>query len=298
MADELFIGIDGGGTKCRARIRDIRGTLVGEGVGGPANARLDPALVMGSILTASRQAAASAGLAEGDLAGAHAGFGVAGAGLSSAAAALLAQPHPFASVTIERDAYAAWLGAHAGADGAILILGTGSCGLAIVGGVETWVSGWGAEVSDEASGNWIGREAIRRALWAQDGRAAHGTLSRAVMARFEDDPEKAIAFATTARPGDYGAFAALVLAHADALDGLALTVLGEAAADAGRIMKRLVEAGAQRICLLGGLAEPLAAWLPPPLRAHVTPARGDALDGAILMAQRAQGGDLTRAVGR
>ena len=45
MTDLLFLGIDGGGTKCRARLRNAQGDLLGEGTGGPSNIRLDPELV-------------------------------------------------------------------------------------------------------------------------------------------------------------------------------------------------------------------------------------------------------------
>ena len=41
---------------------------------------------------------------------------------------------PFASIVLETDAYIAWLGAHQAEDGGIVILGTGSCGLAVIGG--------------------------------------------------------------------------------------------------------------------------------------------------------------------
>ena len=284
MANALFIGIDGGGTQCRARLRDAAGRIFGEGVGGPANARLDPALVMGSILAAARAAAGAAGLEESALERAHAGFGLAGANLKSACTRLLGEPHPFASVSIETDAYAAWLGAHGGADGAILILGTGSCGFAAVGGRQFYVGGWGAEVSDEASGMWIGREAVRRSLWAHDGRAAMSPLAEAVLARFGGGPEGVIAFTTTARPADYGRLVPLVLDHAGRRDPLALALLAEAATDAARIMTRLLDAGAPSVCLLGGMAEPLSAWLPPPLKRCLSNPRGDAMDGALLMA--------------
>lgn len=286
-ADALFIGIDGGGTTCRARIRNAAGTLVGEGVGGPANVRLDPALVMNSILTASRAAAQAAGLDEAALAGAAAGLGLAGAAMKSACARLLCEPHPFAATAIETDAYAAWLGAHAGADGAILIVGTGSCGLAVVGGRQVYVGGWGAEVSDEASGMWIGREAIRRALWVLDGRAPASALAAAVLARFDGSAERVVAFATTARPADYGRFVPLVFEHASRRDPLAVAILSQAAADAARIIMRLVDVGAPTVCLLGGLAAPLGEWLPPPVRATLAEPQGDALEGAILMARQA-----------
>ena len=288
MADALFIGIDGGGTTCRARLRDTAGTTLGEGVGGPANVRLDPALVMGSILTASTAAARAAGLADDALQRAHAGLGLAGANQKSSCARLLREPHPFASVAIETDAYAAWLGAHDGADGAILIMGTGSCGLAVVGGRQVYVSGWGAEVSDEASGMALGREAIRRSLWAYDGRAAMTPLAEAVLGQFGRSAERIVEFATTARPADYGRFVPLVFEHAALREPLALALVSEAAADAALIITRLLDVGAPSVCLLGGLAEPLSAWLPPPLKARLSAPRGDAMDGALLMARQAQ----------
>ena len=107
--------------------------LLGEGTGGPSNIRLDPDLVWNSILTACREALAQAGLHESDLRRIHAGMGAAGAGQTSAVERLLSRAHPFASFEIETDAHTAWLGAFNGGDGAILIVGTGSCGY---GGVE------------------------------------------------------------------------------------------------------------------------------------------------------------------
>ena len=285
MAEALFIGIDGGGTTCRARIRDAAGTKLGEGTGGPANVRLDPALVMRSILDASRAAAQAAGLTEADLRRTHAGFGLAGAGQKEDCRRLLAQPHPFASVAIETDAYASWLGAHGGEDGAILICGTGSCGLAVVGGRQFYVSGWGAEVSDEASGMMIGREAIRRTLWTYDGRAAMTPLAEAILARFDNNPEQIVTFATGAKPADFARLVPLVLEQAGRRDPLGLALLSEAAADAGRMILRLLDVGAPSVCLIGGLAGALETWLPPPIRARLAEPKGDAMDGAILMAR-------------
>jgi glucosamine kinase len=287
MPDPLLIGIDGGGTQCRARLCDMAGRVLGEGAGGPANVRLEPTLVMQSILTASREAVAAAGLAEAELARAHAGFGLAGAALKSACDRLMAEPNPFASIAIETDTYAAWLGACQGKDGAVLVVGTGSSGLAVVGGRPFEVGGWGAEVSDESSGQWIGREAIRRALWAYDGRAAPTPLAEAVLARLGGTAEGVIAFATTARPSDYAAFAPLVFEYAENRDSLALAIVTQAAADAVRIITRLLDVGAPSVCLIGGLAEALAAWLPLSLRERLAAPRGDALDGAVLMARRA-----------
>lgn len=289
MPDDLFIGIDGGGTNCRARLADAAGVALGEGHGGPANARLDSKLVMQSILTAAHGAVKTAGLAENDLARAHAGFGLAGGAQKAECAKLLAEPNPFASIVIQTDAYASWLGAFGGKDGAILIMGTGSNGIAMVGGQEFQVSGWGGEISDEASGNWVGREAIRRSLWSQDGRAPMTPLAAAVLARFNDSGEAIADFAKTARPTDFASLFPLVLEHAERCDPLGLALMQEAARDAARMILRLVEFGAPSVCLIGSVAEKLTPWLPPPFRARVSPPKGDALDGAILMARRARG---------
>ena len=39
-AGPLFVGVDGGGTGCRARIEDAEGCLLGTGIAGPAALRI------------------------------------------------------------------------------------------------------------------------------------------------------------------------------------------------------------------------------------------------------------------
>src|SRR6476469_5889936 len=80
---------------------------------------------------------------------AHTPMGLAGAGIKSARDGLRSKLSPFASLVLETDAYIAWLGAHQAENGGIVILGTGSCGLAVIGGRRVAVGGYGAEVSDE-----------------------------------------------------------------------------------------------------------------------------------------------------
>ena len=136
----LFIGIDGGASFCRARIRDMQRYLLGEGWGGPANIHLDLIVAAQSIRAASKAAVRAAGLDERSLHRAHAGLGLAGAGIKSASDGLHSKLGPFASVVLETDAYIAWLGAHRAADGGIVIPGTGSCGLAVVNGQRITVA--------------------------------------------------------------------------------------------------------------------------------------------------------------
>ena len=287
MPKQFFIGLDGGATSCRARIRDMDGNLLGEGKGGPANIHSDLPLAKESIRTATKSALAAAGLDEGSLKRAHAGLGLAGAGLKTASDRLLSELTCFASVELETDAYVAWLGAHQGGDGGIAILGTGSCGLAIVKDRSITVAGWGPEVSDEAGGQRMGREALRRTLWAYDGRAEETGLSAAILTRFNWEPAKIVSFAARASSADYARFAPLIFKYASAEDALAIALVNEAAEAAVNIIDRLLAAGAPAVSLIGGLAEPLLPWLPPRLSDFITPPQSDPVDGAILMARRA-----------
>ena len=287
MSKQLFIGIDGGASVCRARIRDMQGNLLGEGCGGPANICSDLALAVRSIRAASEAAGRSAGLHELSLHSAHVGLGLAGAGIKSARDGLRSKLSPFASVVLETDAYIAWLGAHQAADGGIVILGTGSCGLAVINGQRTAVGGYGAEISDEAGGQRMGREALRRALWAFDGRADRTELSTAILERFDWDPAKIVCFASTATPADYAELAPLVLEYASRDDPLAIAIVREAADAATRIIERLKDVGCPAISLIGGLAALLTEWLVPHVRSHLSAPQSDPLDGAILMARRA-----------
>jgi glucosamine kinase len=286
MSESLYLGIDGGGTKCRARLRDGQGNLLGEGVGGSANIRLDPDLVWTSLLTAGRAAVAEGGLSEADLGRIHVGLGAAGAGQSSAVERLMSRPHPFASFHIETDAHTAWLGAFGGHDGAILIVGTGSCGYGMVQGRSLYVGGWGYEISDEGSGAAIGRDLLRRAIWAHDGRIARTPLADEVWREFEDDPEVLVDWVGHARPSDYARFAPVVLSHARKRDPLGVALMEEAASGIGRIATRLLDLGAPGLCLFGGLAEPLRPWMPPTVRDAIVPPASDAMDGAILLARQ------------
>jgi glucosamine kinase len=141
MAKPFFLGVDGGATSCRARIRDMDGSLLGEGESGPANIHSNFPLAIESIRLACQAAIRCAGLEQQSLQHSHAGLGLAGAGMKNACDRLLSEKLPFASMMLDTDAYVAWLGAHQGGDGAIVILGTGSCGLALINGRRIGVAG-------------------------------------------------------------------------------------------------------------------------------------------------------------
>jgi glucosamine kinase len=286
MTGRLFIGVDGGGSKTRARLRDEAGNLLGEAVAGAGNARLGDAAFV-EILKACRGAVAAAGLGEADLERIHAGFGLAGTQQDPDRQSVLDRPNPFASLVVDTDAYASYLGAFRGEDGAILILGTGAGGLAMVKGRRLNVVGWGADIADDGSGMAIGRLAIRRSLWALEGMAPLTPLADEILDEFNRKAADAVMWAGTAIPGDYARFAPRVFDHAAKGDALAIWVLHDCAADAAMIIRRLLELGAPKVAMIGGVFPPLFQWLPDDVKPHLIEPQGDAMDGAILMAERA-----------
>ncbi|MCP4380708.1 MAG: N-acetylglucosamine kinase, partial [Hyphomicrobiales bacterium] len=279
MKEPLFIGVDGGATRTRARLCDPDGDKLGEATAGAGNARLKEAAIT-EILAACRGAAEDAGLDETDLSRVHAGLGLAGTQQAWDRDYVLAQPLPFASVEVNTDAYTALLGAHGGQDGAILIVGTGFAGLALVRSELINVGGWGADIADEGSGMMIGRNAVRRALWALEGMAPMTPLADAVLDYFDREPPNAVEWAGNATPGDFGSFAPLVFEHADKRDALAVAIIEEAARDVTRVIARLLEVGAPSIAMIGGVFPRILPWLAPPYRAVCVEPEGDPLDGA------------------
>ncbi|MHA1157736.1 MAG: BadF/BadG/BcrA/BcrD ATPase family protein [Alphaproteobacteria bacterium] len=285
MEDQLFLGIDGGGTKCRARLQDEAGHVLGEGEAGPANARLADGFE--ETLKATGQALAAAGLDDTVLAHTHAGFGLAGTGQDYDRLRVLDTPHPFASLAVDTDAYAAWLGAFGGEDGAILILGTGSCGLCVNKGQRMNVGGWGFEIADEGSGAALGRLTVRHAVWALEGMAPMTPFISDILTDFEGEAQNATLWAAAAEPGDFAAYAQRAFDFAENGDEVAIRIVEQNAAGALMMINRLQELGADKIAMIGGLFPRILPWLPDQARAVLCWPAADAADGAILMARRA-----------
>jgi glucosamine kinase len=282
--ETLFLGVDGGGTRCRARLYDPQRGEIGEGVAGPANLRFGVSTSFASILAAARHSLAQAGLPPANLARTIACVALAGASEPSYLAEARAHRHPFLKMTITTDAHAACVGAHGDRDGAIIIVGTGTIGWGQSGGTTYRVGGWGFPISDEGSGAWLGSEAIRRVLWAHDGRIPWTRLLKALFAEFDSDPHEIVRWMTRAIPKDFALFAPLIIEHATR-DPAARELMRLAAGHIDELAARLRSFGLKRIALAGGLAAAIEPWLTAETRRHLVPAEGDALQGALHLAR-------------
>ena len=286
-ADFLLLGVDGGGTSCRARLCALSGQVLGEATTGPANLRLGLEQSFTAVMDVTTECLRQAGLPSSRVRRIAACLALAGASEPSNLAEAQAHPHPFGKVTVTTDAHAACLGAHAGRDGGVIVVGTGTIGWAILKGRSFRVGGWGLPISDEGSGAWLGCETLRRVLWAMDGRVAWTGLLRAVGAAFGDDPHAIVRWTKTASPRDFGAIARHVFDHAGRGDTAADELLTLAARHIDALAQRLLEAGAARLALVGGCAPFLERWLSEDTRSHLVAPAGDALSGAVNLARSA-----------
>ncbi len=284
MTDALFLGVDGGGTRCRARLETADGRVLGQGVSGPASMRFGIQAASASILGAAREALAQAGLNEEALANTYAGIGLAGTGHIGARQALETWQHPFRKAWFEGDGYLAWLGAFGGDEGGIVVCGTGSIGITYK-GQTIRVGGYGFPVSDEGSGAHIGLNAIRYSLRTLDGRARKTAFAQEVLERFSSDPAVVIRWSETASPTDYAAFAAVVIKHAAAGEPAASNLLRDAAVHIAGLAEAVLERGAPRVALVGGLVEFIRPYIPPATAARLTEPQADAMAGGIMLAK-------------
>jgi glucosamine kinase len=276
----FFLGVDGGGTRCRARLRDSSGREVGHGVGPASNIYLDFDEAL-RVVRDTIETAIVAGTAKREIA---VGLSLAGLSDETEAERVAAALPGFARVVAVNDAIAACVGANGLGDGGLIIAGTGSAGIARVGARTTIIGGRGFWLGDDGSAARLGEAALRATLRALDGLEPASGLATALARHFDDDPLRMSRWASDARPRDYGAFAPQILDVARSGDARAREIVGEAADAIAALANALSALGAKRIALVGGFGEPLRPFLPPEVAKRLSRPQRDAVDGAILLA--------------
>ncbi|MFT5296315.1 MAG: glucosamine kinase, partial [Colwellia sp.] len=126
--NEIFLGIDGGGSKCKAILMSNDNKILGTGIAGPANPLHGYEQAINSIAESAKLALKNAGIDESELGNIIAGVGLAGVNLPVLFEQMSNWQHPFKKMYLATDLLIACLGAHDGKDGAVMITGTGSCG--------------------------------------------------------------------------------------------------------------------------------------------------------------------------
>lgn len=281
MLNKLFIGVDGGATKCTVRVEDESGTLIGQATSGPANIRLSVDQAWASI-----NAALSQLLPRSDQFELHAGMGLAGCEIDEAKQAFTNHPHSFASLQIASDAHTACLGAHAGRDGAIIIIGTGVVGLKCEqAAVTAKVGGWGFPHDDLGGGAWLGLEAVKVALQVMDGRLPDSRLAEAIYQHFQNDKQYLVNWANAANSTQFAQLAPVVVSLSKQGDATSIQIMQRAASEIDRVATAL-SLGDLPCALIGGVAPHMALYLSDALRARLHAAKMPPEVGGILLARQ------------
>ncbi|HEY6778391.1 MAG TPA: BadF/BadG/BcrA/BcrD ATPase family protein [Thermoleophilaceae bacterium] len=205
-------------------------------------------------------------------------------------------------VAIASDGLTSLLGALGDRPGAVVAAGTGAVCVARDGERMAKVDGWGSLLGDAGSGFAIGRAGLDAALRHVDGRGGSAALLKAAERRFGPVPELVERIHGAPVPTRAVAgFAADVAREAGAGDELAAAILR----DAGRELAISACAALERLfspedeaavsytgnvflagtLLLEPFAEELAERRP---GTEILPPAGDSLDGAALLAERAE----------
>ncbi|NGP17397.1 BadF/BadG/BcrA/BcrD ATPase family protein [Devosia aurantiaca] len=225
-----YLGVDGGGTNCRVRLADENLQTLAEVKNGRSNLQIDagePAYE--AISDGTRDVFASAGVDYAETANTYACFGMAGGRMDTARASFAARPWPFAGVKVYDDIDIAHAGALGGGEGGVVIIGTGSAAMSIVGGTRYQAGGWGFHIGDQMSGAILGRELVRYSVEAADGLVEASPLTEAVVAALGGDNQAVMtwSFATAMD---------LTILSRDGSEGCDDALIGRAPGEFGKLM--------------------------------------------------------------
>jgi glucosamine kinase len=285
----IVIGVDGGGSRTRARVADEQGQQLGEAEGPGSAVRAGGAESSAEVIAAvAREALASCNMTH--VAPKVLCVGVAGVGREDARQALwqaLAEREVAEEVVVHADAAIALDDAFGDGAGILLVAGTGSVAFARgPAGQFARCGGWGPAFGDEGSGAWIGRRALSVVASASDGREPETALTGAVLTAIEaNDPAELVNWGAAATPAQLASLAPVVLSVADQGDLRANAILSMAAEELLLHIRALArqlfvdERAAFGVALAGGLLAPGQ-----PLRRRLEHRLRSAVPGATIRA--------------
>jgi N-acetylglucosamine kinase-like BadF-type ATPase len=308
MAKDIFLGIDGGGTKTVAVLLDENSQEIARAVSGSSNIHsVGPAVAEASLREAIDGVLTAAGLTAADVTAI--GLGMAGAARpedQQFVRDLLARIAPFRNVLVTHDAEAALVGSIGRRYGVVLIAGTGAIAYGVnARGESRRADGWGYLLGDEGSAHWIGLKGLRAVVRAHDGRGPATALTDALLSHL--GLTGADALVTKVYADDFGvpllaAFAPLVSEVAHSGDPVALGIQREAGQRLGETLCTVVRGLGMsgqtfEAVLLGGVLRArdlvwqtvVAALREAAPHVRIIEPRHDAAVGAALLAKELEG---------
>ncbi|MBZ5699422.1 MAG: hypothetical protein LAN18_12855 [Acidobacteriia bacterium] len=233
------LGFDGGGTKTECVVLDAKGTVVGQGRGGPSNPlRTGYETSFHSLSEAAAEALKNASLHTDNITGVCAGL--AGAGRRNVVRRMLvflAQEFPGAVAQVVTDYEIALEAAAGTAPGVVLIAGTGSTAYGRNARGETaHAGGYGPWVGDEGSAFEIGRRAVGAVARTRDYAAPVTLLTEMIPAALDCPDWDELMQRIMKNPDEiFPALFPVVARAADAEDSAAKEILFTAAIGLGNL---------------------------------------------------------------
>lgn len=319
MSEELYLGIDGGQSHTEAVIADELGNILGRGRGGPSNhvdqpggrERLRRAIVdsVSGALARHRESGPWAGATpemrawpspeSNVFAAAHCAMTGEAEFKKEVIESVLRVRH----LVVGHDAPAALAGATGGGSGIVVIAGTGSVAYGEnQSGQILRVGGWGYLFGDEGGGFWIAKQALRRAMLAQDGLRGATRLAELALEYFDCSDLHQIEVAVVCNRITRDRLASFAReVHQAAAEGE--TAACEVVAEAGTSLAALAAAVARRLNIEAACVAPVGGVFRGKLvreafqielekqlsSARIITPRFDPATGALLLAYRAAG---------
>jgi len=267
----IYLGIDGGGTKTSCVVAD-EGSILGTATSGGSNiTRHGDARVREALHAAVHDACAAAKIDPARVESACAGLSGAGRPEVRQAVTRMLQEVLRGKIEVVSDLDTAVAAAFGDGPGVIVNAGTGSFAYGRdAKGTTARAGGWGLAISDEGSGQWIGRAAVSAVLGAKDAGEDPALLQQILALWKLTTLDELVRHANASPPPDFSSLVPLILDAAEnphpsgastehplQEDAVARNVLdragNELAALARNVIRRLFGASSVRVAMAGGV---------------------------------------------
>ncbi len=236
---QLYLGVDGGGTKTNIAIMNAAREIVAEGSGGPSNPlRVGVETAVANITKAIDSACDQAGVSRGDIIAATLGLaGVRRQDIRERVRESFVDRFRIRKTYVTTDADIALYGTTLGSAGLVVIAGTGSVCIGMNDEGEKFIAGgWGPLAGDEGGGRGIAGEALHAVAKASDGRGPVTKLSERAAEYFRASNVENLIVAIYAPQMDnsrIAGFAKFVVETAQEGDKIAVDILADAGSELG-----------------------------------------------------------------
>lgn len=283
----LFVGIDGGGSKCKAVIMTAERQVLGSGISGPGNPLHGFEQATQSIRESAELALQNSGLDKVVLSELTAGVGLAGVNLPILYKQMLDWQHPFKHMYLTTDLLIACVGAHEHESGAVIITGTGSCGFSYVKGESVIIGGHGYPHGDKGSGAWFGLQMAKKVLLSLDGLIEPTMMNQVLLSQLHCKDSVSLVEAIAGKTATfYATLANIVFDAAESGDLVAQNIVKDGADYINQLADRLWQQQPKRMSIIGGLSGRIIPWLAEEVRQKFSTPLNPPEIGAVIYAQQ------------